>query len=72
MVQLTNNHAPTVHRKQPMIDDPARLRAIVESGLLDSAADPLFDELCSLAAESAATPIALVTLLDVGIGPDDL
>jgi hypothetical protein len=55
-----------------MIDDPARLRAIVESGLLDSAADPFFDELCSLAAESAATPIALVTLLDVGMGPDDL
>jgi hypothetical protein len=72
MVQLTNHHAPTVHRKQPMIDDPARLRAIVESGLLDSAADPFFDELCSLAAESAATPIALVTLLDVGMGPDDL
>jgi PAS domain S-box-containing protein len=47
-----------------MVDDPARLRAVVESGLLDSAADPLFDELCLLAAESADTPIALVTLLD--------
>ena len=47
-----------------MVDDPQRLRAVVESGLLDSAADPLFDELCLLTAETAATPIALVTILD--------
>jgi PAS domain S-box-containing protein len=56
--------AVPVRDKHPMVDDPQRLRAVVESGLLDTAADPLFDELCLLAAETAATPIALVTILD--------
>jgi PAS domain S-box-containing protein len=51
-------------RKQPMVLDPARLCAVFDSGLLDSPADPLFDELCTLAAETAETPIALVTVLD--------
>ncbi len=47
-----------------MVGDPDRLRTVLSSGLLDSPADPLFDELCQLAAETAATPIALVTILD--------
>lgn len=59
-----NDPAAQAHRKQPMVEDPARLRAVFDSGLLDSAADPLFDELCMLAAETAKTPIALVTVLD--------
>jgi len=59
-----NAPASKAHLKQPMVEDPARLRAVFDSGLLDSAADPLFDELCLLAAETAETPIALVTLLD--------
>jgi len=59
-----NAPASKAHLKQPMVEDPARLRAVFDSGLLDSAADPLFDELCLLAAETAETPIALVTLLE--------
>ncbi len=64
MDQRHQDPATFVHRKQPMVENPSRLQAVIESGLLDSAADPLFDELCLLAAETAETPIALVTILD--------
>ena len=56
--------ASSVHPKIPLVEDPARLPAVLASGLLDSVPDPLFDELCLLAAETAGTPIALVTILD--------
>ena len=51
-------------RSQEAITDPTRLRAVAASGLIHSHPDPLFDELCQLAAETFATPIALITILD--------
>jgi len=50
--------------KQPLVENPDRLQAVARSGLIDSDPDPLFDELCLLAAEAIGTPIALVTILD--------
>ena len=50
--------------KQPLVEDSSRLRAVAQSGLIHSDPDPLFDELCQLAAETIGTPIALVTVLD--------
>jgi PAS domain S-box-containing protein len=52
------------HTKQPLVESPDRLRAVAQSGLMYSDPDPLFDELCLLAAETIGTPIALVTVLD--------
>jgi PAS domain S-box-containing protein len=52
-----------LHR-QPMVDHAQRLEAVARSQLVYSAADPLFDELCELAAENTGVPIALVTVLD--------
>jgi PAS domain S-box-containing protein len=54
----------SIYSKQPLVESPDRLRAVARSGLIDSAPDPLFDELCQLAAETIGTPIALVTVLD--------
>lgn len=53
-----------IHPKQPLVDDPIRLSAVAASGLVHSGPDPLFGELCQLAADMAGTPIALVTVLD--------
>lgn len=50
--------------KQALVDNPDRLQAVARSELMYSDPDPLFDELCSLAAETMGTPIALVTILD--------
>jgi len=44
--------------------DPARLRAVQETGLLDSPAEQAFDQLASLAAELLQVPFAFVTLVD--------
>ena len=46
------------------IDDDARLRALRETGLLDTPAEPPFDAIVAAAAELCAVPVALVTLLD--------
>lgn len=54
----------STYSKQPVVESPDRLRAVARSGLMDSEPDPLFDELCQLAAETIGTPIALVTVLD--------
>ena len=50
--------------RQPLVESPDRLQAVARSGLIYSDPDPLFDELCLLAAETVGTPIALVTILD--------
>ena len=47
-----------------MVRNVDRLNAVARSELVYSAPDPLFDELCQLAAETFGTPIALVTVLD--------
>ncbi len=44
--------------------DPARLRALVETGLLDSAPEVAFDRLTRLASKILRVPVALVSLVD--------
>ncbi|GAA4969333.1 PAS domain S-box protein [Actinoplanes utahensis] len=44
--------------------DPARLRLLAATGLLDSAAVPSLDRLTSLAAQLVGAPLALVSLVD--------
>ena len=47
-----------------VVQDPARLGALRDSGLLDSEPDPRFDRHARLAAEVLNAPIALVSLVD--------
>ena len=46
------------------VQDPARISALRDTGLLDSAPDPSFDRHVRLAAELLNAPIALVSLVD--------
>jgi diguanylate cyclase len=46
------------------IDDGARLAALGELGILDTAAEPEFDRFTTLAAELLGVPISLVSLID--------
>jgi GAF domain/Ribbon-helix-helix protein, copG family len=46
------------------VQDPQRLSAVRQTGLLDSAPDPAFDRHARLAAEVLNAPIALVSLID--------
>jgi hypothetical protein len=46
------------------VQDPKRLRALRDTGLLDSAPEPGFDRHVRLAAELLNAPVALVTLID--------
>jgi excisionase family DNA binding protein len=44
-------------------DEPARLRAVGRTGLLDTAPEPTFDRITWLAGLIAGTPVSLITLL---------
>lgn len=46
------------------LDDPERLAAIHEAGLLDLASDPTFDRLTALATRVLDVPVALVSLVE--------
>jgi PAS domain S-box-containing protein len=46
------------------IDEPARLRALSSTGLLDTPSESAFDDLTRLAAAVCAAPIALISLVD--------
>lgn len=48
----------------PAMRSPARLAAVVATGLMDSDAEEAFDALARLAARLLGTPVALVSLLD--------
>jgi PAS domain S-box-containing protein len=50
--------------QQVLFDDATWLSAVADSGRIHSDPDPLFDELCQLAADTIGTPAALVTVLD--------
>ena len=52
-----------MERTRDLIDDPARLAALAESGLLDSPAERGFDDIVSLATRLCAAPIALVSFV---------
>ena len=45
-------------------DEAGRLALLAECGILDTPADPDFDDLAQLAAEICGTPIALISLVD--------
>jgi len=45
------------------LDEAARLQAVMDSGLFDSAPEPSYDRLVRLAAQVAETPTALFTML---------
>lgn len=48
----------------PPDNEPERLEALVACHILDTPADPRFDDLAALAAQICQTPIALVVLVD--------
>ncbi|WP_375479043.1 GAF domain-containing SpoIIE family protein phosphatase [uncultured Jatrophihabitans sp.] len=50
--------------KSSRIDDPARLAAVVATGLLDTDPEPAFDDLASLASALLHAPFAFLTLMD--------
>ena len=52
------------HDPPATADDSARLAALDAYGILDSAAEPGFDDIVALAAEICGTPTALVSLVD--------
>ncbi|OMC29670.1 hypothetical protein A5740_17310 [Mycobacterium sp. GA-1841] len=47
-----------------IIADPRRLRAVTETGLLDTKPNPAFDQIVQTAAKALGTPSAALTLLD--------
>ena len=46
------------------MDEPARLKALRDAGLLDTAPEPAFDDIARLAAHLCGAPIALVSLVE--------
>jgi PAS domain S-box-containing protein len=55
---------PEAEPREPYLGDPGRLAALARTGLLDSPAEPSFDQLARLAAKVLRTPVALVSLVD--------
>ena len=51
-------------REPDKLNDPARLRALRATNLLDSSPEPVFDRITRLASRLHGTPLALVTVLD--------
>jgi GAF domain-containing protein len=51
-------------RPAPAVRDPRRLKAVRESGLLDTAPEASFDRLTRVAATALNAPIALVSIVD--------
>ena len=45
-------------------DEEQRLQALARCAILDTAAEPLYDELTALAARLCAAPAAAITLVD--------
>lgn len=58
MFSETNNHAPGA------VENPRRLSALGETGLLDSPPEDSFDRLSRLASRILGVPVALVSLVD--------
>jgi hypothetical protein len=67
-------------RADEVVTNPARLRAVTQTGLLDSAPDAAFDRIVHMAAEALGVPSASLSLMDrdrlfilSGVGlPDEL
>lgn len=50
--------------KHPILDDPARLKALRDTGLLDSDADPSYDRIVSMAVQALGVSSAAISLVD--------
>lgn len=48
----------------PVLNDSARLRALLDTGLLDAEPDKAYDQIVKLVAEALAVPTAAVSLVD--------
>lgn len=48
----------------PVLNDSARLRALLDTGLLDAEPDKAYDQIVTLVAEALAVPTAAVSLVD--------
>ncbi|MDF2828315.1 MAG: hypothetical protein K0R01_1598 [Mycobacterium sp.] len=59
-----NTTTGTVSRLHPVLDDPARLKALRDTGLLDSDADPSYDRIVSMAVEALGVSAAAISLVD--------
>jgi PAS domain S-box-containing protein len=58
-------HSPaTMTSPHPVITDPARLAALVRTGLLDSEAEVAYDRLTRMAARIFQVPVAIISLID--------
>ncbi len=56
--------APPLLRSAAVLSDPARLRALRRSGLLDPSADAVFDRYTRMATRLLGTPVALLSLVE--------
>lgn len=55
---------PADPENSPAVSETVRLQALLESGLLDSPPEPVFDQLIQLAARVLKVPVALISLVD--------
>lgn len=59
-----NTATGTVSSLHPVLDDPARLKALRDTGLLDSDADPSYDRIVSMAVQALGVSSAAISLVD--------
>jgi GAF domain-containing protein len=67
LVEAVSQHAPvpvTLTAPSERLEDPARLKALARTGLLDSPPDVLFDRVAQLAAHLLDVPVVLLSLVD--------
>lgn len=61
---VENTATGSVSSLHPVLDDPARLQALRDTGLLDSDADPSYDHIVSMAVEALGVSAAAISLVD--------
>ncbi|HKW00528.1 MAG TPA: GAF domain-containing protein [Vicinamibacterales bacterium] len=67
MIQAIQRHAPvpmTLVAPAQILEEPARMKALARTGLLDSPPDALFDRVAQLAARLLDVPVVLLSLVD--------
>ena len=65
LTRIAENTTPgVVSSLHPVLDDPARLKALRDTGLLDSDTDPSYDGIVSMAVEALGVSAAAISLVD--------
>lgn len=64
IARILDRPAPITRAPKELIADPERLLVLDDTGLLDSPAEPVFDQLTGLASALLPAPVALVSLVD--------